>query len=102
MHGDAKARSGAGEETAVQALKWLAETDDLLRVFLGSSGLNAAELAAQIRSGAPSSEMLAAVMDFILMDDSWVMAFCLESGRDPKDMIAVRANLPGGAAPDWT
>ena len=91
----------SGEEAEVVGLKglgWLVGEDELLEVFLGSSGLAESEL----RARAQEPELLGAVLDFILMDDAWVMRFC-EAEQLPYDRLArARAALPGGEQVHWT
>lgn len=88
----------AAETLALRALAWLAADDDLLGRFLGASGAAPGDLAA----GAADPRFLAAVLDFVLTDDSLVMAFCdAESYPYPAPMQA-RAALPGGEVPHWT
>ena len=51
-------------------------------------------------AGAP--EVLAAVLDFLMMDDAWITAFCDGLGL-PYDRVAMaRAALPGGQPHHWT
>lgn len=86
------------EVIALKALAWLAGNEELLPLFLGSSGLAPAELAAR----AAEPEVLGSVLDFILMDDVWVQGFC-DSERLPYDrLMAARAALPGGEQVHWT
>lgn len=91
-------RAEEAETVALQALAWLAAEDDLLQVFLGSAGLGAGDLKAR----ASDPEVLAAVLDFLVMDDTWVKAFAESLGRSPEDAMRARAALPGGALPHWT
>lgn len=88
----------AAETLALQALGWLASQDDLFPVFVGSTGVAPADLAQR----AAEPEFLASVLDFILMDDRWVMDFCAAAGVPPDQPLRARHALPGGAAPDWT
>ena len=45
---------------------------------------------------------LGAVLDFIMMDDAWVTAFC-DTVNIPYDRIMqARQSLPGGAQMNWT
>lgn len=86
------------EGLAVDALTWLAGNEDLLPVFLGSTGMSASD----IRTQAQQPEFLGAVLDFIMMDDRWVQEFC-ESKTHPFDApMRARAALPGGDLPHWT
>jgi hypothetical protein len=91
-------QSEAAEVLALEALGWLAGQDGMLEMFLGASGASRDELAA--RAGDP--ELLAAVLDFLLMDDATVLGFAAASGRTPEAVARARAALPGGALPNWT
>lgn len=86
------------ETLGLQALAWLASNDDLLPVFLGSTGFSGAEL--MQRAGEP--ELLAAVLDFILMDDAWVVACCNAIGVAYDAPRQARYALPGGQEEHWT
>ncbi|MEQ8895756.1 MAG: DUF3572 domain-containing protein [Roseovarius sp.] len=88
----------AAEAIALKGLAWLAGNDELLPVFLGATGASEADL----RAGAQDPEFLGSVLDFILMDDAWVLAFCAETGLDGRTPMAARAALPGGAQVHWT
>lgn len=88
----------AAEALALEALNYLISKDDLLQVFLGSTGLRAADL----RGRLDEPETLAAVLDFILMDDAWVAGFARAAGVRAEAVGAARAALPGGALPHWT
>jgi hypothetical protein len=91
-------RQDSAETLALQALTWLAGNEDLLPVFLGSTGLSPAELAT--RAGEP--EFLGSVLDFLLMDDAWIVAFCDTAGLRYDAPSQARAYLPGGEATHWT
>jgi len=83
---------------AIRILGWLAAQDDLLPVFLGATGAGADDLRA--RGGDP--DFLASMLDFVLMDDEWVVS-CAEALSIPATEIAlIRQALPGGALPNWT
>lgn len=86
------------ETLALQALGWLVATEDLLPVFLGSTGLSEADL----RTRADDPELLAAVLDFLLMDDAWVTRFCDEHALGYHTLVEARAALPGGEQVHWT
>lgn len=90
-------RDGA-EQIAVKAIVWLAGNDELLPVFMGSTGADEATF----REGLVLPEFQASVLDFIMMDDAWVIAFC-DSHAVPYDRIMqARAALPGGEQIHWT
>lgn len=86
------------QETAALALEWICCTDDLLSVFLGSTGLSVETL----RRDIDTPEVLAAVLDFLLMDDAWVRRFSAENGFPPQAVMEARQALPGGASWHWT
>lgn len=86
------------EIRAVAMLGWLAGQDDLWPVFLGATG--AAE--ADLRARAAEPEFLACVVDFVMMDDAWVIACATDQGWPPAEVQMIRAALPGGDLPSWT
>lgn len=88
----------SAEIIGLQALGWLASNDDLLPVFLGASGASEADVKAQ--AGDPA--FLSAVLDFLLNDDAWVMAFCDAHGLDYMAPMTARMALPGGGEVHWT
>ncbi|MEL6683023.1 MAG: DUF3572 domain-containing protein [Pseudomonadota bacterium] len=57
---------------ALKALGWLAADPELCSVFLGSTGGSVDDL----RNRATDPAFLAAVLEFLTMDDAWVIAFC--------------------------
>lgn len=87
----------AAETLALQALGWLASQDELFPVFVGSTGVSPADLAQR----AGEAEFLASVLDFILLDDRWVLDFCAAAGLQPDQPMRARHALPGGASQDW-
>lgn len=86
------------ETLALNALAWLVGNDELLPVFLGATGTSAEELRA--RAGEP--DFLVATLDFLLMDDAWIVAFCDAAGYAYADPLAARQALPGGTETHWT
>lgn len=86
------------ETRALTLLAWLAGDEELLPLFMGATGAGEPDLRA--RAGDP--EFLASVLDFLLMDDRWVVAAADGTGVPAEDFSAIRAALPGGALPDWT
>lgn len=86
------------ETLALQALAWLVGNDDLMPVFLGSTGASESDLKAR----ASDPLFLGAVLDFVMMDDAWVVRFC-DDHKLPYDRIMqARAALPGGEQVNWT
>ncbi|MEL6619789.1 MAG: DUF3572 domain-containing protein [Pseudomonadota bacterium] len=88
----------SAEIVGLQALAWLAGNEELLPVFLGASGASEAD----IRSGAGDPAFLGAVLDFIMMDDTWVVEMCDLNGLSYDQPMMARANLPGGEQVHWT
>ncbi|WP_284162505.1 DUF3572 domain-containing protein [Frigidibacter sp. SD6-1] len=87
----------SAEVIAAEALAWLAGQDELLAVFMGASGITIDEM----RQRAAEPEFLAAVLDFLLMDDAWITGFCDAAGLAYDQPRAARAALPGAALDDW-
>ena len=88
----------AAETMALKALAWLAGNDELLPVFLGATGASLPDLAAR----AGEAQFLGSVLDFLLQDDAWVLAFAAAAGERPEALSAARRALPGGEAMHWT
>lgn len=86
----------AAEILALKALEWIAQEPDMLGIFAGSTGADPRQ--AQL----DDPLFLAAVLDFLLMDDAWITGFCAVTGHPPADIARARAALPGGEAPHWT
>lgn len=86
------------ETTALQALAWLVANETLLPVFQGSSGASTEDL----RKGAADPAFLASVLEFLTMDDAWVMAFCDAEGLDYHRPMQAQAVLAGTARTHWT
>lgn len=91
-------RQEHAETVALQALGWLAGNEDLFPVFLGATGASVNDLATS--AGQPA--FLASVLDFLLMDDTWVMAFCEAENLRYEVPMQARASLPGGEQINWT
>lgn len=62
----------AAETLALNALTWLVGNEELLSVFLGSTGASAADL----RALATDVDFLTSVLGFLMLDDAWIVAFC--------------------------
>ncbi len=88
----------SAEVIGLQALAWLATNDDLLPSFLGSTGASESDL----RERAADPQFLGAVLDFLMMDDAWVVGFCDAQGLPYDRIMPARAALPGGEQVNWT
>lgn len=88
----------AAQVLAIQALGWIAADDEIFPLFLGATGASIGDL----RARAADADFLAAVLDFLLQDDRWVVAFCDAGGHAYTAPQAARAALPGGAELHWT
>ena len=85
------------EVIALGALGWLVEAE-LIDVFQSTTGVDRET----IRAAAGDPDFLAAVLDFILMDDQWVQGVCAAQTMTYETFLSARAALPGGNLPHWT
>ncbi|MDV7144234.1 DUF3572 domain-containing protein [Tropicimonas sp. TH_r6] len=88
----------SAETTALLGLAWLLGNEELRPIFLGATGATLEDA----KNGAKDADFLASVLDFLLMDDSWIMAFCESEGLKYEEPMAARQALPGGNMPNWT
>ncbi|MFC3615763.1 DUF3572 domain-containing protein [Lutimaribacter marinistellae] len=88
----------AAETLALGVLAWLVANEDLLPVFLGATGASEADL----RARAGDRDFLVSVLDFLVMDDLWVVAFCDATGTAYDRPERARAMLAGAAGTHWT
>ena len=88
----------AAETVAIQALAWLAGNDEICPVFMGSTGTSAQDM----RDRASDPAFLASVLEFLTMDDAWVIAFCDEAGLAYDLPLRARYALPGAGEVHWT
>lgn len=88
----------AAELLAIEALGWLAADQERAERFFAMAGTGADEM----RSRAQDPDYLGAVLDYLLMDEPQLIAFCEEAGHAPDRPMRARAGLPGGDIPNWT
>lgn len=88
----------SAEILGLRVLGWMASNDDLLPVFQGATGASEAD----IRAGAADPSFLGALMDFVMMDDAWVMQCCDSLGLGYDSLFQARQALPGGEQVHWT
>ena len=91
-------RQESAERIALIALAWLVANEELLPVFMGSSGVSAQDL----RDRANEPEFLGSVLDFLTMDDAWVVQFCDQNSLSYTQPMLARQALPGGGQVNWT
>ncbi len=83
---------------ALQALAWLVGQEDICSAFLGASGSSVDDL----RGRATDPIFQASLLEFLTMDDNWVMAFCDSIGLGYEDPLRARYALPGAEQVHWT
>lgn len=88
----------SAEVLGLRVLGWMASNDDLLPVFQGATGASEAD----IRAGVADQAFLGALMDFIMMDDAWVIQCCDSLGLAYDSLFQARQALPGGEQVHWT
>ena len=86
------------EIRALSVLAWLVRNEELLPVFLGATGASEDDL----RARAGESEFLGSVLDFLMMDDAWVVEYCDGEGLSYDTPMRARQALPGGGDVSWT
>jgi hypothetical protein len=77
------------EKLAIGALSFLAADPERIGQFMTSTGYGLAA----IRAEADSPQFLAAVLDFLMDDESTLLVFAAHSGCDPRDIGAARQVL---------
>lgn len=85
------------EDIAVQALVWIAGHEDLGGVFLNATGAAPEDL----RQRAEDPLFLLSVLEFLTMDDAWVMAFCDSRSFDYASPMMARKVLAGPGQDGW-
>ncbi len=88
----------SAEVIGVQCLSWLASNEEILPVFLGATGASETDIISRVRD----PEFLGFVLDFMMMDDAWVISFCDQAGLPYISLMQARSALPGGEQVNWT
>ena len=86
------------ETRALEVLTWVLSEDDLIQVFMGATGASQNDL----RSNTLSHEFLLSILDFVLMDDRWVISCSKFLNIDPSQIKLIRMSLDGGQEVNWT
>ena len=85
------------EIRALSVLTWLVGNEELLPVFLSATGASESDL----RERASEVEFLASVLDFLMMDDAWVIQYCDGEQLAYSTLMLARQALPGGTDVSW-
>ncbi len=91
-------RQDYAETIAIRAVAWIAGNEEMLPIFLGATGASADDLRARLAE----PDFLGSVLDFLMMDDRWVAAFCDASNLAYDQIMPARQVLPGGGQMNWT
>ena len=86
------------ETRALEVLTWVLSEDDLIQVFMGTTGASQDDL----RSNTLNHEFLISILDFVLMDDSWVISCSKFMNIDPSQIQVIKMSLEGGQEVNWT
>jgi hypothetical protein len=86
------------ETRALEVLTWVLSEDDLIQVFMGATGASQNDL----RSNTLSHEFLLSILDFVLMDDRWVISCSKFLNIDPSQIQLIRMSMDGGQEVTWT
>ena len=86
------------ETRALEVLTWVLSEEDLIQVFMGATGASQNDL----RSNTLSHEFLLSILDFVLMDDRWVISCSKFLNIDPSQIQLIRMSLDGGQEVTWT
>ena len=88
----------SAEEIAIRVLGWLVANDELLPIFLNTTGASEVD----IKNGLYDQYFLSSVLDFLTMNDDWVIACCDSLNIDYSEPLKARAAMPDGAHVHWT
>lgn len=86
-------QTASAETIGIKAVGFLAASEDDLLRFVALSGLDPADL----RARADEPDVLVAVLDHLLGDDTLLTGFCEAEGLSPKDVHLARHRLSGDA-----
>ena len=86
------------ETRALEVLTWVLSEDDLIQVFMSTTGASQDDL----RSNTLNHEFLISILDFVLMDDSWVISCSKFMNIDPSQIQVIKMSLDGGQEVNWT
>ena len=81
----------AGSDIALMYMAYLAGNDEKLGQFCNLSGMGQAQLTARLLE----PDFQGFLLDFLLQDESELLAFASEHNLRPEAIMAARAKLPG-------
>lgn len=81
-------------EITLKLLAYLASDAELLGRFMALTGISPQDL----RQGLKDPAFQAGVLDFVLSDESLLLAFAANAGLKPEAVMKARARLPGFSA----
>lgn len=79
---------------ALKALAFIAEGETRLERFLKATGMDLVSL----RNAASDPSVLAGVLDYLLVNEGLLLAFCESAGLSPDQPARARTRLPGSPA----
>lgn len=79
------------EVIALQAITYISTQEDALNALLAQSGAGPDDLREQLAN----SSFLAGILDFILSDEPFLLAFCSDQNIPPELIVHARRALPG-------
>ena len=83
------------ETRALEVLTWILSEDDLIQVFMGATGASQNDL----RSNTLNHEFLISILDFVLMDDRWVISCGKFLNIDPSQIQLISCLLYTSPSP---
>ena len=86
------------EIRALEVLTWVLMDDELIQIFMGATGASQEDF----RADTLSHEFLISILDFVLMNDSWVISCSKFLKIDPLQIQNIRVSLEGGQQVNWT
>ena len=89
------------EIRALEVLTWVLSEPDLIQVFMRATGASQDDLH-DLRSSTLSHEFLISILDFVLMDDNWVISCSKFLSIEPSQIQIIRLSLDGGQEVNWT
>lgn len=86
----------AAETLALEAISFIANDEDLVAGLFDQTGMGGDELRDALGNDETAAQALAGVLDYLLMNDEWVLNFAQQVNIAPEKVLSARAALPGG------